>query len=74
MQTNAALRHTPIELCRSAKNKRKGGRFPRRFVSCRRSDDIADMDMLRELHGANALICAEIGPLLASEHDAKLAG
>ncbi|KRE12317.1 alpha/beta hydrolase [Bosea sp. Root483D1] len=29
------------------------------------------MDMIRELHGTNVLICAEDGPLLASERDAN---
>jgi hypothetical protein len=69
MQTNAALRHTPIELCRTAKNKRKRRKVPSPLVSDPGSDDTADMDMIRELHGTTVLICAEDGPPLAAERD-----
>lgn len=68
MQTNAALRHTPIELCRTAKNKRKGGKFLP-LASRRGRGDTACMDMIRELHGTTVLICAENGPPLAAERD-----
>jgi hypothetical protein len=70
MQLDAALRHSPIELCRNAKNKRKGDLPPPALARWRPNVDVAAMDMIRELHGTTVLICAEDGPLLASERDA----